>query len=89
MNEKENKKKKELIVDIDRDIVVENNRGIEREITLSRKEVEEKVVDDAPHDTVGLICLDCDGRLACGTSTSGYVRRDICSLLMSYLFLFA
>lgn len=34
-------------------------------------EVENKVVDDDPHDTVGLICLDSKGRLACGTSTSG------------------
>ena len=42
MNEKENKKKKELIVDIDRDIVVENNRGIEREITLRERRRERK-----------------------------------------------
>ena len=36
------------------------------------KEVEKEVVlDDDPHDTVGLICLDNKGHLACGTSTSG------------------
>jgi isoaspartyl peptidase/L-asparaginase-like protein (Ntn-hydrolase superfamily) len=35
------------------------------------KEVEKEVVDDDSHDTVGLICLDDKGRLACGTSTSG------------------
>ena len=28
--------------------------------------------EDKGHDTVGLICLDAQGRLACGTSTSGW-----------------
>lgn len=27
------------------------------------------------HDTIGLICLDADGVLACGTSTSGYAYK--------------
>jgi N4-(beta-N-acetylglucosaminyl)-L-asparaginase len=28
--------------------------------------------DEESHDTVGVICLDAQGRLACGTSTSGW-----------------
>lgn len=35
------------------------------------EEGEKEVLDDDSHDTVGLICLDDKGRLACGTSTSG------------------
>ena len=48
--------------------------AIEKKISRESNEVEKKVVDDSPHDTVGLICMDSQGRLACGTSTSGYVQ---------------
>ena len=48
--------------------------NIEKKNSSASDEVEKKVVDDSPHDTVGLICMDSQGRLACGTSTSGYVR---------------
>jgi isoaspartyl peptidase/L-asparaginase-like protein (Ntn-hydrolase superfamily) len=34
---------------------------------------EENAIDDEEsHDTVGLICLDAEGHLCCGTSTSGW-----------------
>ena len=36
------------------------------------KKTQGKELQDKGHDTVGLICLDKEGRLACGTSTSGW-----------------
>jgi isoaspartyl peptidase/L-asparaginase-like protein (Ntn-hydrolase superfamily) len=46
-------------------------KKVEKKVEEGVKEVEKEVVDDDSHDTVGLICLDDKGRLACGTSTSG------------------
>ena len=45
--------------------------GVKEVVKEEEKEVEKEIVDDDSHDTVGLICLDDKGRLACGTSTSG------------------
>lgn len=49
---------------------VENSLEVDSKV---EEEIEKEVerVDDDSHDTVGLICLDGEGRLACGTSTSG------------------
>ena len=72
----EEKKEKER--KIEKKIIVKNGEikddAIEKKISRESNEVEKKVVDDSPHDTVGLICMDSQGRLACGTSTSGYVQ---------------
>ena len=49
------------------EVEVKNENGNNYEDEVKK----DKVVDDDPHDTVGLICLDSKGKLACGTSTSG------------------
>lgn len=38
------------------------------------KRSKEIVDQDASHDTIGFICLDKNGKLATGTSTSGYIN---------------
>lgn len=50
---------------------MEEKKGCQNVERKVEKKVEKEVVDDDSHDTVGLICLDDKGRLACGTSTSG------------------
>ena len=73
---KEKKEKEEAILTIERDEQGGANR-VKKEVEKEGEKVAEKegekkvVVDDDPHDTVGLICLDRNGHLACGTSTSG------------------
>ncbi len=37
-----------------------------------QKQQEGPRVDDDMHDTIGVVCIDREGRLAAGTSTSGY-----------------
>lgn len=80
MDEKKEKEKEEeeeeAILTIERDEQGGANR-VKKEVEkegekkAEKKGEKEVVVDDDPHDTVGLICLDRNGHLACGTSTSG------------------
>ena len=85
--EKEEEKDEEMITKIDyqsdsyghvgiKKIEKEVQKEVEKNVKKEgeREEEKEVVVDDDPHDTVGLICLDNKGHLACGTSTSGYIQ---------------